>query len=74
MFNKFNEETKKIIALSKKEMIDLKHPYLGSEHIILGILKKQNNIAILLKKYGISYTKYKDTLINYIGIGKEDTK
>ena len=74
MFNKFNEETKKIIALSKKEMIELKHPYLGSEHIMLGILKKQNSISILLKKYGITYKKYKDTLVNYIGMGKEETK
>lgn len=74
MFNKFSEEAKKIIALSKKEMIDLKHPYLGSEHLMLGILKRDNNISRILKKYGITYKIYKDTLINFIGVGKEETK
>ena len=37
MFNKFSEETKKIISLAKYEMIELNHPYLGSEHIMLPI-------------------------------------
>lgn len=40
MFNKFSEETKKILSLAKKEMVELKHPYLGSEHLLLGILEK----------------------------------
>ena len=55
MFNKFSEDTKKMIVVSKKEMLDLKHPYLGSEHIMLGILKTDNDISRLLKKYSITY-------------------
>lgn len=70
MFNKFSEETKKIISLAKYEMIELNHPYLGSEHIMLGILKNNNNISNLLKNYNVTYKKYKDELKKVIGIGK----
>ena len=53
MFNKFSEEAKQIINIAKKEMIKLNHPYLGSEHILLGILKSNNNVSQTLKKYYI---------------------
>ncbi len=74
MFNKFTEEAKKVISLSKKEMIQLKHPYLGSEHIMLGILKNDNSVSNILKKYNITYKIYKKALVDFIGYGKEDTK
>ena len=69
MFNKFSEESKKIIAYSKKEMIKLKHPYLGSEHLMLGLLKDENNISNILKKYGITYKNYKNEVIKMLGVG-----
>ena len=71
MFNKFNEDTKKVIAYAKREMMKLRHPYLGSEHIMLGILSHDNNISNILKKYGITYKKYKDNIIKLLGVGEE---
>ena len=35
MFSKFNEEAQKVLHSSKKEMQKLKHPYVGSEHLLL---------------------------------------
>lgn len=74
MFNKFSEDTKKMIVVSKKEMLDLKHPYLGSEHIMLGILKTDNDISRLLKKYSITYKEYKKEIIKLLGVGKKCEK
>lgn len=74
MFNKFSEETKKIISIAKYEMISLKHPYLGSEHIMLGILKHNNSISNMLKKYNVTYSKYKEELKKVIGVGKNDVE
>lgn len=69
MFNKFSEETKKVLSVAKKEMVDLKHPYLGSEHLLLGILKHNNNVTTLLKKYNVTYKRYKDAVIQLVGVG-----
>ena len=32
MFMEFSEECQKIILQAKREMLSLKHPYVGSEH------------------------------------------
>ena len=72
MFNKFNEETKKVICDSKLEMIRLKHPYLGSEHLLLGIMKSKNIVSDILKKYNITYKILQSEVIKLVGYG--DTK
>lgn len=71
MFSKFNEEAKRVLVNAKKEMQDLKHPYIGSEHMLLSILKIKNSNIDKLKKYGITYKSFKDELIKIVGIGKE---
>ena len=39
MFSRFSEEAQKVLLGAKKEMKDLKHPYVSSEHLVLSILK-----------------------------------
>ena len=39
MFSKFDEEAKKVLVNMQKEMVSLKHPYIGSEHLLLSLLK-----------------------------------
>ena len=34
----FDEDSQKILVDAKKEMYNLKHPYVGSEHLLLAIL------------------------------------
>ena len=40
MFGEFNEEARKVMVGAKKIMSELKHPYVGSEHLVLSLLKK----------------------------------
>ena len=37
MIGNFNEETQKILVSAKIEMTNLKHPYIGTEHLVLAI-------------------------------------
>ena len=39
MKNNYDLEVKKVLKNAEKEMFDLNHPYVGSEHMLLGILK-----------------------------------
>ena len=73
MFGNFEEEARKILVLAKKEMNELKHPYVGSEHLLLAILKEKNKISEKLKKYKINYNNFKEELIKVIGIGKKES-
>ena len=70
MFGKFDEESQKIIKLAKKEMQEMKHEYVGTEHLMLGILKTNNVVSNLLNKYDVSYNEFKKNLIKLIGVGK----
>ena len=69
----FDEESQKIIKTAKREMSELKHPYVGSEHLLLAILKDNKlEVTKLLNKYGIFYDEFKDKIITVIGIGKKN--
>ena len=72
MFSKFDEEAKKVLVNMQKEMSDLKHPYIGSEHLFLSILKYGNECDIeKLNEYGVSYDSFRNELVNIVGIGRE---
>lgn len=72
MFGNFNEDARKVIKDAKKEMYELKHPYVGSEHLFLSILKNSKNISEKLKEYNLTYETFKNEIIDIIGIGKEE--
>lgn len=71
MFSKFSEEVQKILVLSRKEMQDLKHPYIGSEHLMLAILNNENDVSKKLHEYGITYETFKSELLRLIGKGTD---
>ncbi len=74
MFNNFSEEARKIIILAKSEMQDLNHPYVSSEHLLLAILKNNNSVSTRLKKYNITYDKFKEEIIKIIGKGNKKSE
>lgn len=73
MFGNFTESARKILISAKKEMHELKHPYVGSEHLLLSILKDDNNISRRLKEYNLDYQILKDEIINVIGTGSKES-
>ena len=73
MFGQFTEEARKILVSAKEEMYNLKHPYVGSEHLMLAILKDNNSVSKKLKEYDLTYDILKEEIINIIGEGKESS-
>ena len=72
MFSKFDERAQKVLVYMKKEMSMLKHPYVGSEHLLLSLLKYGEDSDIKkLESYEITYKIFRDELISLVGIGKE---
>ncbi len=71
MFYKFDNDAQKVLIMAKKEMQDLKHPYVGTEHLLLAILSNtQLEITKILNEYKIDYNTFKEELIKVVGIGK----
>ena len=71
MFVNFTEEARKILMLAKKEMYELKHEYIGTEHVLLAIMCIPNKVRKKLEEKGLTYKKIKDEIVDALGIGEE---
>ena len=74
MFGNFTEDARKIIVDAKKEMYELNHPYVGSEHLMLSILKTDNSVSQKLKEYNLNYDTLREEIINVIGVGSKPSE
>ncbi len=74
MFGNFSEEARIVIVTAKEEMSNLKHPYIGSEHLLLAILKGKNNVSKKLTEFDIDYEKVKKEIISIIGVGSKQSE
>ena len=74
MFGNFEEEARKVLVNAKKEMYELNHPYVSSEHLLLAILKGDNEISDKLKSFNLDYNKFKEEVINIIGKGSKHSE
>lgn len=74
MISNFNEEAQEILIKAKLEMLDLKHPYVGTEHLVLALLHTKNDLTDKLEKYNLTYTRFKKEIINIIGKGSKKSE
>lgn len=72
MFNNFGFEVGKILKDAEEERSKLHHPYVGSEHLLLSILKNESVAKNKLNDFGLTYRKMKDELIHIVGIPKKN--
>ena len=67
-----NQNLNNILKDAEKERIKLKHPYVGSEHLFMSLIKNENNLTCILKNYGITYELFKKELLFVVGKCKKD--
>lgn len=60
---KFSNRVKEVISLSREEALRLGHDYIGTEHLLLGMIREAEGVAIgLLKKLGLSLEELRTTV------------
>ncbi|MFC0013909.1 MULTISPECIES: ATP-dependent Clp protease ATP-binding subunit [Allobacillus] len=71
MFGKFTERAQKVLALSQEEALRLGHNNIGTEHILLGLIKEGEGIAAkALKSLDIDSEKIQQEVEQLIGKGE----
>ena len=68
-YNKLTERAQVVILEAENESEKFKHGYVGTEHVLLGILKEDGYAAKLLKKYGVDSENIKAMIQRYLGYG-----
>lgn len=72
MFDKFTNRAKQVIKLAKKEAQRLNHNYLGTEHVLLGLLKLGQGIAVnVLRNLNLDYETVRSEVERLVGFGPE---
>jgi ATP-dependent Clp protease ATP-binding subunit ClpC len=72
MFDKFTNRAKQVIKLAKKEAQRLNHNYLGTEHVLLGLLKLGQGIAVnVLRNFNLDYEAVRTEVERLVGFGPE---
>lgn len=72
MFDKFTNRAKQVIKLAKKEAQRMNHNYLGTEHILLGLLKLGQGIAVnVLRNLNVDYEIVRAEVEKIVGFGPE---
>jgi len=73
---KFSNRVKEVISLSREEAIRLGHDYIGTEHLLLGMIREGEGVAIsLLKKLGLGMEDLRSAIEQAAkGTAKHDVK
>lgn len=75
MFGRFTERAQKVLALAQEEALRLGHNNIGTEHILLGIVREGEGIAAkALSALGLSTEKIQKEVEALIGRGQELTQ
>ncbi|MGP4082468.1 ATP-dependent protease ATP-binding subunit ClpC [Pseudalkalibacillus sp. R45] len=75
MFGRFTERAQKVLALAQEEAIRLGHNNVGTEHILLGLVREGEGIAAkALSVLGLSPEKIQKEVETLIGKGQESVQ
>lgn len=72
MMSNFSEEAQNVLNGAKEEMLGLKHPYIGTEHLLLSILRVDNEIRERLFEYNLSYEGYRKVVLEMVPAGDSE--
>ena len=71
-FDKFSERARRVLTLAQEEAKRLNHNYIGTEHILLGLVREEDGVAAkVLINMGVSLAKMRSAVEYVIGTGEK---
>jgi ATP-dependent Clp protease ATP-binding subunit ClpC len=72
MFERFTERARKVIILAREEAIRLGHNFVGTEHLLLGLIREGDGLAVaILKKLNVNVAAVKAEIEKIVAVGTE---
>src|SRR5690554_6865551 len=72
MFERFTDRARRVVVLAQEEARMLNHNYIGTEHILLGLIHEGEGVAAkALESLGISLEAVRDQVQEIIGQGQQ---
>src|SRR6202158_1195479 len=74
LFERFTERARPVVVLAQDEARALKHNYIGTEHILLGLLREEEGLAArVLESLDITVEEVRAQVARIVGQGDEVT-
>ena len=74
MFERFTERARNVMVLAQEEARHMRHDYIGTEHLLLGLLKEDEGVAArALRAVNVSLDVAREQVQNIVGYGEEET-
>ena len=73
VFERFTEHARQVVVLAQEEARTLSHNYLGTEHLLLGLVREQEGVAgsRVLASFGIILEEARAQVVPIVGRGDE---
>ena len=72
MFERFTQRARRVVVLAQEEARMLNHDYIGTEHILLGLIREGEGVAAkALESLGISLEAVRQQVEKIIGRGQQ---
>jgi ATP-dependent Clp protease ATP-binding subunit ClpC len=72
--NNFTPRAQQVLALARKEADRFKHNYVGTEHVLLGLIKLGQGVAVsVLQKMGLDLETVRSAVERQVGVGQDET-
>jgi ATP-dependent Clp protease ATP-binding subunit ClpA len=72
MFERFTERARQVIILAQEEARALKHNYIGTEHVLLGLLREEEGLAArALASLGVTQENVRTAVLTIVGEGEK---
>lgn len=70
IFDRFTEKAQKVLIFSQEEAVRLRHNYIGTEHILLGLLREGEGLAAqILNSRGANLEDIRKRVVSAVGMG-----
>src|ERR671914_924507 len=72
MFERFTDRARKVMALANQEAQRFNHNYVGTEHLLLGLLREHDGVAAqVLMNLNLKLEEVREEVLNLLGAGVE---
>ena len=75
MYGRFTERAQKAILLAQEEAKKFNHNYVGTEHLLLGLVAEEQGVAaVTLKEMGVKLEDARKQVYDIVGMGEENVE
>jgi hypothetical protein len=72
VFERFTERARQVVVYAQEEARELRHTYIGTEHVLLGLLREQEGLAArVLESLGLSLERTRAQVVRIVSSGEE---